>query len=123
MEREKTVMKRVYIAGAYNADNVVSVLDNMRRGMRAATEVLLKGYAPFVPWFDYHFNLMLRECEELLLTDFYDYSIAWLEVSDAVLALPSCGGSNGAQMELERAEELGIPVFYSLLDLIGGLER
>ena len=116
-------MKRVYIAGAYNADNVVSVLDNMRRGMRAATEVLLKGYAPFVPWFDYHFNLMLREGEELDLNDYYKYSITWLGVCDAVLVVPNSEFSNGTKSEIEYAKRKAIPVFYSLLDLIGGLER
>ena len=40
-------MKRIYIAGAYSANNVLTVLDNMREGMRLATKVLLLGYAPF----------------------------------------------------------------------------
>jgi hypothetical protein len=110
-------MKRVYVAGAYSADNVVSVLDNMRRGMRVSTEVLLAGYAPFCPWLDYHFQLMLREGETLTVRDYYQYSLAWLEASDAVLVLPDSENSKGTQAEIARARELNIPVYYNLDDL------
>jgi len=110
-------MKRVYIAGAYSADNVITVLDNMRRGMRKSTEVLLAGYSPFCPWLDYHFQLMLRENEILTVEDYYRYSMAWLEVSDVVLVLPNSDKSNGTQAEIKRAEELNIPICYSLEEL------
>jgi len=110
-------MLRVYVAGAYSADNVITVLDNMRKGMRKGLEVLLKGYSPFVPWFDYHFQFMLREDEELTVEDYYRYSMAWLEVSDVVLVLPDSEKSKGTQAEIKRAEELEIPVVYSLDEL------
>ena len=105
-------MKRVYIAGPYSANNVISVLDNMRRGIRAGTEALLSGYAPFVPWLDYQFQLMLRDSEKLDVERYYEYSMAWLEVSDAVLVLPGWENSKGTLAEIKRAEELGIPVVY-----------
>jgi len=68
-------MKKVYVAGAFSGDNVLTILDNMRKGMRLATEVLLAGFAPFVPWFDYHFQLNLREGETLKVEDYYNYSM------------------------------------------------
>ena len=110
-------MKRVYVAGAYSANNVITVLDNMRRGMRLGTEVLLAGYAPFVPWFDYQFQLMLRDGETLTVQDYYDYSMAWLEASDCVLVVPNSDNSTGTQAEIKRAEELGISVYYALDEL------
>lgn len=110
-------MKRVYIAGAYSADNVLTVLDNIRNGMRAGLDVLLLGYAPFVPWFDFHFQLMLRGNEKLTVQDYYNYSIAWLEVSDAVYVLPKSELSKGTQNEIARAKELNIPVYYDLFEL------
>ena len=110
-------MIRIYVAGAYSSDNVISILDNMRRGMRLSTEVLLKGYAPFVPWFDYHFQLMLREEEKLSVEDYYKYGLAWLDVSNAVLVVPGSENSVGTQREIERAKELRMPVFYNLKDL------
>ena len=110
-------LRRIYVAGSYSAPNVVEVLNNMRRGMRKSVEVLLAGYAPFCPWLDYQFNLMLQEGEELILEHFYNYSLAWLEVSDAILVLPNSEKSKGTQAEIERANEIGIPVFHSLEDL------
>ena len=107
-------MHRIYIAGAYSADNVITVLDNIRNGMRAGTELFLKGYSPFVPWFDFHFQLMLREGEILSVKDYHRYSIDWLEVSDAVYVLPNSENSKGTQKEIERAIELNISVFYSI---------
>lgn len=118
---EEKMTKRVYVAGAYSASNIISALDNMRRGMRAGLEVLLAGFAPFVPWFDYHFQLMIRDEETLTVQNYYDYSMAWLEVSDAVLVLPNSENSKGTQAEIQRAKELNIPIFYSLDELKGSL--
>ena len=111
-------MKRIYIAGAYSADNVVTVLDNMRRGMRKATEVLLAGYSPFCPWLDFHFQLMLHDGEVLTVKDYYAYSMAWLEASHAVLVLPNSEHSKGTQAELVRARELGLPIVSSIVELV-----
>lgn len=101
-------MKRVYVAGAYSADNALGVLDNMRRGMRLALMVLKAGFAPFVPWFDYHFSLM----SDMTIEEYYNYSMAWLEASDAVIVQPvGAEQSKGTRAEIARANELGIPVF------------
>ena len=113
---------RVYIAGAYSADNVISILDNIRIGMRAATEVLLLGHSPFCPWLDFHFQLMLRENEKLTVEQYYKYSIDWLEVSDIVYVCNYCFDSQGTKMEIDRAIELGIPVVYSFSALLERLE-
>jgi len=110
-------MIRVYVAGAYSASNVVSVLDNMRKGMRAGTQVFLAGYAPFVPWFDFHFQLMLHEEEKLSVEDYYKYSVSWLDVSNAMLVIPGYEDSKGTQKEIARAKELKIPVFYNIKEL------
>ena len=112
------LIKRVYIAGAYSADNVLSVLNNMRKGMRLGLEVLLAGFSPFVPWFDYHFQLFLREGEELTVEDYYNYSLKWLEVSDAILIVPGSENSNGTKKEIKRAKKLNIPIFYDLRELL-----
>lgn len=103
-------MKRIYIAGSYSADNVIEILDNIRKGIRAATIVLLKKDAPFCPWLDYNYNLALRENEKLTIEDFYRYSLAWLERSDMVVVLPNSEKSKGTQAEIKRAKELNIPV-------------
>jgi hypothetical protein len=110
-------MKRIYIAGKYNDDSVIKVLKNMRAGMRMGVKVLIDGFAPFVPWFDYHMALMANEDEVITREMYHAFSMAWLEASDAVLALPSWVDSNGAKREIERAKELSIPVYYNLEEL------
>lgn len=111
-------MIKVYVAGKYDDDNIVSSLENMRLGMKVSTELLLKGYAPFVPWFDYHFVLMCPDNKKITKKMYHDYSMQWLEVSDCVLALPNWRKSGGARREIKRAEELGIEVYYPINDLV-----
>jgi len=112
-------MKRVYVAGAYSADNVCDVLANMRRGMRWATKVFLAGHAPFCPWHDFHYELMLREeeGEKLTLEDYYQFSLAWLRASDVVFVTPGWRTSYGTIREIELARSLGIPVVFKLEDI------
>ena len=108
-------MRRVYVAGAYSAPNVIDVLGNMRRGLRLSVEVLKAGFAPFSPWLDFQFGLI----EDVTLAEYYRYSLAWLEVADAVLVVPQgASQSKGTQAEIARARELGIPVFGTIEDLI-----
>jgi len=110
-------MIRVYVAGKYDDNNVISVLNNMRLGMRTCTELILKGYAPFCPWLDYQYTLMLREGEKISREMYHKYSLSWLDVSDCVLALPNFIYSNGADREIDRAIKLKIPVYYSIEEL------
>ena len=108
---------RIYVAGSYSANNVMQVLENMRAGIRAATEVLLAGFAPFCPWLDYQYKFALRETETLTIDDFYQYSLSWLKVSEAMLVIEGWEKSRGTLHEIEVAKKLGIPIFYSLLEL------
>ncbi len=110
-------MKRIYIAGAYSANNVISVFGNIRNGIRGSVEALMEGYAVFSPWIDFQFSLALREDETLTVEDYYNYSMAWLEVSDALLVLPRWEESKGTIAEIARAKELNIPIFYELVEL------
>lgn len=110
---------RVYVAGPYSADNVLDVLHNIRRGIRASTQIFTLGFAPFSPWLDYHFLLQVTESEakEVTVKDFYQYSLAWLAVSDALYVLPDSEESHGTQEEIKYAESLGIPVFRDVRQL------
>lgn len=111
-------MIKVYVAGPYSSENHLGVLDNMRNGMRAATQVLVAGYAPFCPWMDFHYQLMLGSYERLSVEDYYAYSMAWLEVSDVMLVIPGWEQSKGTNAELAKAKILGIPVVFSFAELL-----
>ena len=106
-------MKRIYVAGPYSADNVLDVLRNIGRGQYVCAKLFFKGYSPFCPWHDKTY--MTDNFDETPTVEmFYNYSMAWLEVSDAVLVLPDSYHSKGTQCEIKRARELKIPVFYML---------
>ena len=108
-------MLRVYVAGAYSADYVVDVLGNMRRGIELSCDVLDHGMAPFCPWLDFQFGLN----REFDLENYYEYSIAWLKASDAVLVVKEgWDKSKGTRRELDLARANGIPVFHGLMELI-----
>lgn len=110
-------MRRIYVAGAYSGPNVMTVLGNMRRGMQLSYDALAHGFAPFCPWFDYHFKLMDHN-NDLSLEDFYAYTMEWLRVSEAVLVVPGSNHSRGTQAELAEAVRLGVPIFHDLDSLI-----
>ena len=109
-------IKRVYVAGPYSADNVLDVLKNIGRGEKTCAELFRLGFAPFCPWHDKSF-VTDRPDDQFTIQQFYEYSIAWLEVSDAVLVLLNSENSKGTQAEIKRAMELNIPVFYSIEEL------
>lgn len=108
------IKKRIYVAGPYSADNIIQILENIQMGNRACTKLLLSGFAPFCPWHNYQFQLALQDGEKLTVEDYYRHTMAWLEVSDAVLVLPNYEKSQGTLKEIVRAKELGIPVFYNI---------
>lgn len=95
----------------------IKFLDNLRKGMRVSTEVLLSGFAVFSPFIDYSLFFQLRDGEAIPIEMIQSQSLAWLEVSDAILLVPGWENSRGTLKELARATELGIPVFYSLESL------
>ena len=97
-------MIRVYVAGPYSSDNILDVFENMRRGINLSIKVFQFGMAPFCPWLDYQFSLM-NNGERFTVEDYYKYSMAWLEVSDAVLLTDGWNKSKGATAEVDRAIE------------------
>lgn len=105
-------MKRIYLAGSYSADNIIGVLDNIRKGQRAGAVAMMRGYAVFCPWLDYQLHFHLREGETIPKKIYQDNSMAWLEVSNEVWVLPGYENSNGTNREIARAHELKIPVKY-----------
>jgi hypothetical protein len=108
----------VYVAGAYRAPDgdLVTVQDNMRRGLALGVAALEAGYAVFVPWLD--FELTLHTSRPIPSRVMLAHSLAWMERADAVLVQPvRVGSSIGTQAELVRAKELGIPIAYSLEEL------
>jgi len=105
---------RVYIAGAISDPSTLQLFENIRRGIKASADLFFsKKYSPFCPFLDYQFLLVKDESQTVGIKDFYNYSLAWLEKAEAVLVLLDSDNSVGTKGEIERAMELGIPVFKS----------
>ena len=109
-------MIKVYVAGPYSADNVIDVLKNIGRGEKVCAQLFQDGFAPFCPWHDKSYVIDEHD-SEFTVDQFYNYSMAWLEVSDAVLLINGWENSRGTLDEIDRAKDLGIPIFYSYQDL------
>jgi len=101
-------MKRIYVAGKYDDDNVIKVLENIKKGTKKCVEIIKQGDVPFCPWLDFQFQWF----GELTKEEYLRYSIAWLEVSDEMYVLNNWETSGGTKKEIERAKELGIPITY-----------
>lgn len=109
-------MKRIYIAGKYNDNDVVKVLSNIRKGIDMAAWLIKNGYAVYCPFLD--FQLAFTPSGNFLeKSDYQDNSMAWVDVSDALMILPGWETSGGTKREIARAKELGIPVFHSAPEL------
>lgn len=99
---------RVYVAGPYTKGDVAT---NVRNAIIAGNNLRALGYTPFVPHLTHFWHMQVPHEIEY----WYAYDLEWLEMCDAVFRLP--GESAGADKEVERAKELGIPVTTSYLDL------
>lgn len=110
-------MKKVYVAGAMSADNILDMLNNISQGIKLGSQLLEKGYAPFVPHFDIFFKIQNGVDYNVPMQYYYDYTMAWLEASDCVVVCPNWENSKGTKAEIERANELKIPVYYSIDEL------
>ena len=95
-------IKYVYVASPYTLGDVG---ENVRANIDAAEKLANADYVPFVPLLSHFWHMIHWHDYQFWI----DQTMAWLEKCDAVVRLP--GISQGADAEVERAKELGIPVF------------
>ena len=98
-------MKKVYIAGPYSKGDVAQ---NVRNAILAGNRLAQAGYIPFIPHLTHFWHLLCPHDWEFWL----EQDFVWLEACDCLLRLP--GESTGADLEMERAQELNIPVYLSI---------
>lgn len=115
-------MKRIFIAGPYNADGVCDVLNNVRRGMEAGQELLYHGYLPFNPFLDWFYCLVGGPDYIPDLARFRQYCLELVGISDAVLCLGGQSTHEGVKAELDLATSLKIPVFDDIMDLFAHID-
>lgn len=107
-------MKKVYIAGPYTKGDVAI---NVRNAFEAASGLADLGFAPFVPHSTHFWHMVFpRPYEFWMQLDFQ-----FLPCCDFLLRLP--GESSGGDREVELAQSLRIPVYYSIEDLQASCEE
>ena len=107
-------MIKVYIASPYSmGDNT----ENINRQIDMASALRDHGFTPYAPLMS-HFEDMRHPRP---WGDWIEHDLEWLKVCDCVLRLD--GESKGADMEVEYAVKLGIPVFFNLEVLIAEIEN
>lgn len=100
--------QKIYIAGPYSKGDTIN---NIGYAIQIGNLLLERGFIPFIPHLTGFWHLMFpHEYETWMM-----YDREWLKTCDAVLRLP--GQSSGADEEIKLAQELGIPVILSLIDL------
>lgn len=107
-------MKRIYIAGALNSDSM-GFLGNCHRMIDTGNKVRKAGYAVFIPCLDVLLGLYDGGME---YHEFFNNSVEFLKVSDAVFLTPGWEDSAGTRREIEMARRLQIPVCSAIKELL-----
>lgn len=101
---------RVYIAGPLSGSGDREA--NVKNAIVAGKVCIQNGLAPLIP----HLTHYVDPDDSLTHQVWLAVDLPWVSVADALLRLP--GQSKGADMEVERANEAGVPIFYSMHDLL-----
>lgn len=100
---------KVYIASPYTLGDVAV---NVKRQIDVADELMNNGFTPFVPLLS-HFQHMVHPRP---YNDWLINGMEWVKSCDCVLRLD--GKSPGADKEVALANEIGIPVYHSIAELL-----
>ncbi|KKL65190.1 hypothetical protein LCGC14_2157470 [marine sediment metagenome] len=95
---------RIYVAGPYTKGDVAI---NVRNAIMIGDRLLSQCFTPFIPHLTHFWHLLKPRDYQVWI----DYDLKMLEGCEALYRMS--GVSPGADGEVDRAKELGIPVFYA----------
>lgn len=102
-------MIAVYIASPYTQGDAAV---NVRTSLLVADLLAAQGFLPFAPLLSHFWNFLSPHPYEFWM----DMDVEWIKRCDCLLRLP--GASAGADLEVEVARHLGLPVFFSPQEII-----
>jgi len=114
--KPKTNKKLVYVAGKLNSD-AVGYIRNIHLMIKEARKLRIykEHLSVYVPANDFLEGVV---CGDFDYDNYFQNSQAILERSDAVYVCPNWESSQGTKREIEYAEEMGIPAFYYVAELL-----
>lgn len=119
----------VYIAGLLTPRGVrstnpaIEYLLNVRDMARVGLNLLKMGFAPFCPGLDFLYFLILKDDERITEQMIKRFSKDWLRRCDAILMTEEWEKSPGSIAEKKLAEDLGLPIFYSIEEILNYNEK
>ena len=109
-------IRKIYCAGAFTAPSEAEVRANIEAAKAVGLLVREAGFIPFVP------HLAIVPSQSLTWDKAMEECLAYLSDCHGVLMFGDWHRSKGALAELHFADAHGIPVFFSLAELVAGLE-
>jgi len=103
------VSLKVYVAGPYTKGDKTQ---NVRVAIGVGERLAALDFVPFIPHLTHFWHILYPHPIEF----WYAYDMLWLETCDCVLRIP--GESRGADAEVYRAKACGIPIYYSIKELV-----
>lgn len=109
---------KIYVAGPITNSDPHLMRANVEAAMKVGCELFKLGHEPFVPHTSYFQHIYAQATGIYVPTweDWMRLDLVMLPIFEAVLRLP--GTSKGADMEVLRANRLGIPVFHDVPSLL-----
>ena len=110
---------RVYVAGPISKGDFSA---NVRRGIEWGKQMLRDGLAPYIPHLNATPAFVDGDGGGENWKGYLEWDLEWVAASEALFRI--AGESAGADLEVEHAKSLGIPVFYNyplLLEFAQGM--
>ena len=112
---------KVYVAGAYCPHDcapheaIRKAQENVNTAIDAGIALMDKGHIVFIPHLSHYIHLRMGQ---VWGQDFwYKFDLEWLRLCDAIFMLPNWESSTGAKLELGKAKEWFLKIFYNLGDV------
>jgi len=109
---------RIYISGPYHARDCTEpevplmVQRNVAKAIRAFHRLKEEGHEPFVPHLS-HYIRAHPSCPEEYGEWWYEYNLSFLDHwAEAIYMLNGFSDSKGARLELKRALDNGLAIFF-----------
>jgi len=109
----------VYIAGALR-DTVPGYIQNLHRMITWGEKVRRAGFYIVIPGLDILQGLIMGDME---FPDYFENSWGVIKRCDAVFVTPKYEKSKGTKKEILYAKSLGIPVFFTIEQIVAYFNR